>query len=327
MDKISSLENNLFSIHRNIEDNEKIISDINEKMSTFLNQNNLEVQQSFANIDMARKNAIDKTSMIKGKILSIIKKSNSSYLDIEILDSDIEVGCFDKYQDELKIKITYGESVGDIKSAENEEIYNKLLKKQISVREKLNTKKERITMDPSSFELLERNFAIVNELKHKILTLKNDKQNIIENMDKLEMIGKKEIKKAFLHINQRIKTFLKYFYKDSDIEITPDFEIQVKIASKEMNTLSSLSGGQRSLIALCLIFSMLIYKPAPFYIFDEIDAALDLNYTQHIGEIIKKEFDDSQFIVVSLKNNMFDNANKLFKVYIQDHKSKITQVK
>ncbi|EOB12876.1 Structural maintenance of chromosomes protein 2 [Nosema bombycis CQ1] len=105
-----------------------------------------------------------------------------------------------------------------------------------------------------------------------------------------------------------------------------NYELKVKIGNWK-DSLLELSGGQRSLVALCLIFSMLTYKPAPFYIFDEIDAALDLNYTQSIGEIIKKEFDSAQFIVISLKNGMYDNANSVFKVFIKNGKSSIAQIK
>jgi hypothetical protein len=77
--------------------------------------------------------------------------------------------------------------------------------------------------------------------------------------------------------------------------------------------LTELSGGQRSLIALSLIMSLLQFKPAPMYILDEVDAALDLSHTQNIGRLIKTRFKGSQFIVVSLKDGMFQNANRIFR--------------
>lgn len=66
-------------------------------------------------------------------------------------------------------------------------------------------------------------------------------------------------------------------------------------------TLTELSGGQRSLLALSLILSLLLFKPAPMYILDEVDAALDLSHTQNIGNMLRTYFSHSQFIVVSLK--------------------------
>ena len=50
------------------------------------------------------------------------------------------------------------------------------------------------------------------------------------------------------------------------------------------------------------------------YVLDEIDAALDLSHTQNIGQIIRTHFSKSQFIIVSLKEGMFNNANVLFRV-------------
>ena len=68
------------------------------------------------------------------------------------------------------------------------------------------------------------------------------------------------------------------------------------------DSLQELSGGQRSLVALSLILAMLLFKPAPIYILDEVDAALDLSHTQNIGVMLKQHFKQSQFIVVSLKD-------------------------
>ncbi|OMJ27506.1 Structural maintenance of chromosomes protein 2 [Smittium culicis] len=96
--------------------------------------------------------------------------------------------------------------------------------------------------------------------------------------------------------------------------ITSGLQVKVNLGGVWKNSLSELSGGQRSLIALSLILALLQFKPAPMYILDEIDAALDLSHTQNIGRLFKSRFKGSQFIVVSLKEGMFNNANVLFKV-------------
>lgn len=54
------------------------------------------------------------------------------------------------------------------------------------------------------------------------------------------------------------------------------------------------------------------------YILDEIDAALDLSHTQHIGQLFRTRFKGSQFIVVSLKEGLFTNANVLFRTRFRD---------
>lgn len=80
----------------------------------------------------------------------------------------------------------------------------------------------------------------------------------------------------------------------------------------------------RSLIALSLILALLQFKPAPMYILDEVDAALDLSHTQNIGRIIKTRFQGSQFIVVSLKDGMFQNANRVFRTRFSEGTSVVS---
>ena len=90
-------------------------------------------------------------------------------------------------------------------------------------------------------------------------------------------------------------------------------------------SLSELSGGQRSLIALSLVLAMLLFKPAPMYILDEVDAALDLSHTQNIGVMLRAHFKASQFIVVSLKEAMFNNANVVFRTKFVDGVSTVAR--
>ena len=69
--------------------------------------------------------------------------------------------------------------------------------------------------------------------------------------------------------------------------------LKVAFNGVEKESLSELSGGQRSLLALSLILALLKYQPAPLYILDEIDSALDLQHTQNIGAMIRKYFSQS----------------------------------
>jgi structural maintenance of chromosome 2 len=94
--------------------------------------------------------------------------------------------------------------------------------------------------------------------------------------------------------------------------------IQVSFGAREESSLGELSGGQKALIALSLVLSLLKFKPAPIYILDEVDAALDPSHTQNVGRMIKEHFQQSQFLIVSHKEGMFDNANVLYRTKIDD---------
>lgn len=101
-------------------------------------------------------------------------------------------------------------------------------------------------------------------------------------------------------------------------DLAAGLNIKVCLGGVWKSSLTELSGGQRSLIALSLILSLLQFKPAPMYILDEVDSALDLSHTQNIGHLLRTRFRGSQFIVVSLKEGMFDCANVLFRTKFRD---------
>lgn len=105
------------------------------------------------------------------------------------------------------------------------------------------------------------------------------------------------------------------------VEDFKGLEMKVGFNGDWKKNLGELSGGQRSLLALSFILALLKYSPAPIYILDEIDAALDMSHTQNIGIMLKEHFSQSQFIVVSLKEGMFTNANVLFRTQFTDGRS------
>lgn len=89
----------------------------------------------------------------------------------------------------------------------------------------------------------------------------------------------------------------------------------VRPPKKAWKQINKLSGGQKTLSSLSLIFALHYYKPTPLYFMDEIDAALDFKNVSIVGDYIKKRTKDAQFIIISLRNNMFDLADKLVGVY------------
>lgn len=169
-------------------------------------------------------------------------------------------------------------------------------------------------------------------LESKIRKIEKDKLKIQETTNKLDSYLKLELEKTYQHVSNEFGEIFNLLLPGSsaklvkvdDNDITKGLEVKVQLGSVWKESLVELSGGQRSLIALALIMSLLQYKPAPMYILDEVDAALDLSHTQSIGQLIKTKFKGSQFIVVSLKEGMFTNANRLFKVRFQDGRSVVS---
>ena len=73
--------------------------------------------------------------------------------------------------------------------------------------------------------------------------------------------------------------------------------------------------GEKTLSSLALVFALHHYKPTPLYIMDEIDAALDFRNVSIVGRHIKEKTKNAQFIIVSLRSNMFELADRLIGIY------------
>ncbi|SZF02114.1 unnamed protein product [Blumeria hordei] len=158
-------------------------------------------------------------------------------------------------------------------------------------------------------------------LKNMMKTVIRDKKKIEETIVTLDEYKKKALLETWTKVNGDFGQIFAELLPGSFAKLDPPegktinegLEVKVSLGKVWKQSLTEFSGGQRSLIALSLIMALLQFKPAPMYILDEVDAALDLSHTQNIGRLIKTRFKGSQFIVVSLKDGMFQNANRIFR--------------
>ncbi|EAN31761.1 RecF/RecN/SMC N terminal domain protein [Theileria parva strain Muguga] len=172
-----------------------------------------------------------------------------------------------------------------------------------------------------------------NDLMRKLSKVQNDRDKIEKTITELDIKKKKSVDEMFERVNLHFAEIFSLLLSNATCKLVASdgkdisSGIVMKICFNNVwkNSLAELSGGQRSLLALALILSMLKVKPAPIYILDEIDAALDLSHTQNIGKMVKQQFQYSQFIIISLKEGMFTNANILFKVKFINGKSTVTR--
>ncbi|EPQ53318.1 condensin complex subunit SMC2 [Gloeophyllum trabeum ATCC 11539] len=163
-------------------------------------------------------------------------------------------------------------------------------------------------------------------LKKMLSTVMKDKEKIEETIEELDRYKLDALEKTWTKVNgdfggifaELLPGNFAKLQPPEGQDLTQGLEVKVQLGSVWKQSLTELSGGQRSLIALSLIMSLLQFKPAPMYILDEIDAALDLSHTQHIGHLFRTRFKGSQFIVVSLKEGLFTNANVLFRTRFRD---------
>jgi len=181
--------------------------------------------------------------------------------------------------------------------------------------------------------MIEKAEAEYSELRRKRRVIENDKTKIQSVIEELDIKKKSELERTWVKVNRDFGSIFSTLLPGATSKLEPPegmhawegLEVKVGFGGVWKESLSELSGGQRSLIALSLILSLLLYKPAPMYILDEVDAALDLSHTQNIGNMLKTHFSQSQFIVVSLKEGMFNNANVIYRTKFVDGVSTVNR--
>jgi len=95
--------------------------------------------------------------------------------------------------------------------------------------------------------------------------------------------------------------------------------IKAKPEGKPFHRLEAMSGGEKSLTALSFIFSIQMFRPAPFYAMDEIDMFLDGANVERVAKLIKKISGKAQFIVVSLRKPMIQQSKYTLGVTMQEN--------
>ena len=117
----------------------------------------------------------------------------------------------------------------------------------------------------------------------------------------------------------------------SDLPLVEQFtgiSIKVSFSGKAAETkeMSQLSGGQKSLVALALIFSIQKCDPAPFYLFDEIDAALDPAHRQSVANMIGELSQNAQFVITTFRPELIETADKFYGVIFQNKVSHVETI-
>jgi chromosome segregation protein len=160
---------------------------------------------------------------------------------------------------------------------------------------------------------------LITEVKH----LKDQRRNlnsVVKELDKKKTI---EFMKVFEGINENFKKIFAELSLGGEAELlleNPEsvFEggliIKARPRGKKVLRLESLSGGEKSLTALALIFAIQHYEPSPFYLLDEVDMFLDAINAEHVARMVKKNSRKAQFVMVSLRKITLKEADCIYGV-------------
>ncbi|MBQ9149940.1 hypothetical protein IJX73_03315, partial [bacterium] len=171
-------------------------------------------------------------------------------------------------------------------------------------------------------EVMERQ----NAYKEKVLTLENEKNEIKSRMNGYQNLKKETFLEAYHAINNNFKEVFAQISEGSgslylENEADPfsgGLTFVANIRDKKNQKLAGMSGGEKSLTALAFVFAIQKYLPSPFYAFDEVDMHLDGPNVERLSTIITNQSKTAQFVVVSLRKPMLDNADRMIGVTQKD---------
>jgi len=174
------------------------------------------------------------------------------------------------------------------------------------------------------------------ELSVRLNELELEKQAIVLFMDEIESKKRKVFMGAFEKINTSLKVYFSKLtgggeatlkLENPEAPFSGGIDMIVQFPNKPSIVVSGASGGERSVSAVSFIFSLKEFTPAAFYILDEVDAHLDAFHTTKLAEVLLEEAGKIQFIVISLRPEMVNKAQRVYGVYERNGISNVVTAK
>ena len=184
-----------------------------------------------------------------------------------------------------------------------------------------NGQKRLEAMEPVNMlalEEYEKTEARLHELSDKLRTIEAERTELLLRVEKFTTLRLRAFKEAFDAVDENFqKIYAELSEGDGHLQLEDEedpfnggLNLVAHPKGKQVQRLSSMSGGEKSLAALGFIFSLQKYRPSPFYAFDEVDMFLDGANVEKLSRMVKKQAQSAQFIVVSLRRPMIEASER-----------------
>jgi len=187
-----------------------------------------------------------------------------------------------------------------------------------------------------AIEAYEKTRAEVERIEEKLKVIEAEKQEIVKQIEKIDREKKKIFMSTFDKINEEFgnnfsllseKGVAKLVLENEENPFEGGVDIVIQVGKGKHFSTTALSGGEKVLVALAFIFAIQKLVPYPFYIFDEIDAALDKHNSERLAELIKRHIAKHQCIIVTHNDATLKKADLVYGVSMQDGVSKVISLK
>ena len=319
-------------VKNDIEGIEKIQNNsLDEKLESILNKLNvltIDKEKLEANILELKNNKEDLNNELS-TLEKNIKDSNSEYKIVsnELNSISLNIGKMNAKLDNLLLILNEEYSMTYEFAKENYEldlevevVRNKVHKLKSSIKSLGEVNVGSI----KEYDRLNERYTFLNNQKNDLELSLNNLLEIISDMDKI-MTDK--FKTTFTKVSEEFSKIFKIMFQGGTgrLELTDPtdylntgIDMVVIPPGKKIQNTQSLSGGEKSLTAICLLFAILNVSPVPFIILDEVEAALDEVNVDLFGEFLNKKKLDSQYILITHKKRMMEYADVLYGITMQN---------
>ncbi|MFA5060802.1 MAG: chromosome segregation SMC family protein [Candidatus Pacearchaeota archaeon] len=330
--EINRINVELKRIERDIEDSsielkkiEVILSD-KEKILEKKEKEEQELYEKFQKFFSQRNEVQDQQKVIETDVIGL--QHTVRNLEEKVNNNKILKAQFSAQIDSLKNELV---EFGDIEILQIpvEQVRERLGKAQFRISQLGN-------VNMRALEIFDKVAEQCESIKQKVETIENEKEKIQKIISEID----KKKKKAFLgtlnSVNELFTRNFKQLSKKGEIFLELEdkknpfdagINILIKVSRGKYFDITSLSGGEKTLVALSLIFAIQEYRPYSFYIFDEIDAALDKHNSELLAAMIKKYLKSGQYIIITHNDTLISEATSLYGVSMQENISKIISLK
>ena len=315
----SDLSEELSSFIKNIKDKEIVLA----KKRTLES----ELAEKFKKLISERDSL---SSKIRDNEISLNEKKNLIH-NIEILINNlkIEKARYDAEIENLEIELLEFANVEIIKISDRNVLVERLTKSQNLI----------LTMGSVNLRSLEVYEEIKKEydsIKEKVETIEKEKSGILKIISEIDIKKRKTFMNTFNQLNEIFSRNFAQISTKGQVSLELEnkkepFEagvgIVVKAGHGKYFDVTSLSGGEQTMVALSLIFAIQELNPYCFYILDEIDAALDKRNSERLANLLNKYMQKGQYLVITHNDEVISRATNLYGVSMHDGISKVVSLK
>ena len=301
---------------------QEVVEDLNRQVNEIRTKKE-DINKRIVQFDVERLNAYKEKE-------ELTKEQSMLALSLQKIDSDLEYlqtriseeygedyeGCL-KYKEEGYDTSTSGQNIANLKRAIT--MLGPVNHNAVEEYDELAARHEKMTAEKEDLE------KAISDLTIALEDIRAEMQKIFD--DGFNTINE-NFKKTFKELFGGGRAELQLDYTDCDDPLNAGIEIVACPPGKKLTKISLLSGGERALTAIAILFAIIGMRPMPFCVLDEIEAALDEANVARYAKYLKKFSADTQFIVITHRKPTMENADILFGVTMEEKGvSKIVSVK